>query len=845
MSIVEGKPRLSKRRQRVLWTSAIALLALAVGAALFVRAYRARSAREYRPGEANGDITESLARDLPRDAPKPVFVDVTKQSGLGDFVTFAGNRGSELPEDMGSGAAWGDFDNDGDDDLFVVSAGGPLAADEHQLAASVLYENDGAGHFAPSPRFPETRIHGMAAAWGDYDADGWLDLVVTGYNTLRLYHNDRGTLAVDPRFPGPKGFWSGVAWGDYDNDGHVDLYVCGYVKYLPSKSGEQRTSQQYGAAVPYTLNPASFEPERNLLFHNTGRGTFVELGAKAGVANLAGRSLSAVWHDFDNDGWLDLYVANDISDNVFYHNVKGRFEDISHPAWVADYRGAMGLAVGDWNRDGDDDLFITHWIAQENALYDSMLKDTGQFRFTDAADTFGLGQIALPVVGWGTEFLDFDSDGWLDLIAANGSTFESEQAPKRLVPQLPFLLWNRHGEYFHDLAPLSPPLAQAHVARGLAVSDYDADGDLDVLIVRHGEGVQLLRNDTAHGHWAEFVLRRAPRSTSAALILARGASVVVHAGGATLRRALTSGSYLSQSTGVLHVGLGPAATIDRLEVHWGGGAVTTYGPLAADRRWQITQGSGTPEELHARAAAPEIPEHERAVRFWDRQRAGMQALKVEKNPSKAAALFREALALDPSHEDARYYLATSLAAQGKTDDALAEYEQLTRVNPKSHRGYTAWGTLRAMTARSRADLAAAERSLERAQRLNPEETGALLVLGEVALLRGATAVAEQRLKAACQTNARAAGGLFLLGYIAWKRGDAVGAQALLVSARAALGPDWKPKGATAEGDVQGAALSDSATPLSRFWEHWDGRANASAAYRPLDTYLAHRPARSR
>lgn len=840
MLITEGPLKLSKRRRRVLWTSALAAVTLIAGLIFLVRAYRARQAQAYNPGEANSDITESLARDLPHDAPKPSFVDVTKETGLAGFVTFAGDRGSELPEDMGSGAAWGDVDNDGDDDLFVVSAGGPLSAPEAQLAPSILYIQDGAGHFAPSLQFPETRIQGMAAAWGDYDGDGWIDLVVTGYNTLRLFYNNHGALTRDPRFPDLKGFWSGVSWGDYDNDGRLDLYVCGYVKYVPAKRGDQHTSQQYGTAVPYTLNPASYEPERNLLFHNRGGGVFAEVGVKAGVSNPGGRSLSSVWHDFDNDGWLDLYVANDISDNAFYHNVKGRFEDISHPAWVADYRGAMGLAVGDWNRDGDDDIFITHWIAQENALYDSMCKDTGQLRFTDAADTFGLGQIALPVAGWGTEFLDFDSDGWLDLVAANGSTFETEQAPKRLVPQLSFLLWNRHGEYFHDLAPLSAPLAQPHVSRGLAVSDYDNDGDLDILLVQTGGGVQLLRNDTAQGHWAEVVLRRPPATKDAPPAVARGALAVAHVGTVALRRTVDNGSYLSQSTSVLHFGLGAAAQIDRLEVHWPGGAVSTHGPLAADRRWRITEGNPAAEELHAPAAATVMSDRDRIVAFWDRQRAGMQALKVEKNPAKAAGLFRDALALDPGHEDAHYYLATSLAAQGKTDEALGEYETLTRLNSRSHRGFTAWGTLRAMTARSDADLAAAERSLHSAHRLNPEETGALLVLGEVALLRGATATAEQRLRAACQTNTRSVGGLFLLGYLAWKRGDTAGAMARLTSARAALGAEWKPKGATAEGDVKGASLSDSTTPLARYWEQWDGTAAPAAAYRALDTRMRSR-----
>jgi hypothetical protein len=207
---------------------------------------------------------------------------------------------------------------------------------------------------------------------------------------------------------------------------------------------------QEGTAVPYTLNPSSYAPQRNLLFRNDGTGRFTEVARQLGVDNPEGRSLSALWHDLDDDGWLDLYVANDISDNVLYHNVKGRFEDISHPAWVADYRGAMGLTAGDWNRDGDDDLFITHWLAQENALYDSLLKDTGRFTFADSADMSGLGQIALPMVGWGTEFVDFDADGWLDLVVANGSTLETDREPKLLVPQNPFLFWNRRGEFFYD-----------------------------------------------------------------------------------------------------------------------------------------------------------------------------------------------------------------------------------------------------------------------------------------------------------------------------------------------------------------------------------------------------------
>ena len=214
----------------------------------------------------------------------------------------------------------------------------------------------------------------------------------------------------------------------------------------------------------------------------------------------------------------------------------------------------------------------------------------------------------------------------------------------------------------------------------------------------------------------------------------------------------------------------------------------------------------------------------------------MQAVKVEQNCDKAVLLLQKALTYDPAHEDARYYLGNCLAAQGHIDAALAQYKQLTQNNPQSHRGFARWGTLRAMTARSPADLADAERALEKAYRLNPEETGALLSLGEVALLRGQSAVARTRLAAITQTNPRATGAFFLLGYLQWKEGNETGAGELLARARQTLGPDWKPRGATAEGDVTRKMETESTT-LSRFWESWDGSLVPRQTYKPLDAHL--------
>jgi len=843
--------RRRRRLRRAAWTAVAIAAAAAAGGALL---YRATRPDVRRPGEALPEITSRLSRGLPPDAPEPSFTDVTAAAGLGDFVAFRGARSSQLPEDMGSGAAWGDWDGDGDDDLFLVSAGGPLGVPDGELAPSLLYENRGDGGFRPAAGFPDTRIHGMAAAWGDYDGDGRLDLALSGFDTLRLYRNHGASLVRDPAFAAPPGFWAGVTWGDFDNDRDLDLYVCGYVRYAPDVAAGAGVTLQYGTAVPFTLNPASFEPERNLLYRNDGAAGFAEVAAELGVANPTGRSLGALWHDFDGDGWLDLYVANDISDNALYLNRRGRgFADAGLAAWVADYRGAMGLAAGDWNRDGDDDLFVTHWVAQENALFDSLAADARgaggtaaaagdgaaagdeppALRFTDVAAAHGLGQIALPMVGWGTAFADFDSDGWLDLAVANGSTFETADAPKRLVPQPPFLFWNQHGHHFHDLAPASPPLAEPIVGRGLAVADYDRDGDLDLLLVRLDGGARLLRNDVEQGH--RLTLRLRSRTASGeALGRGDGATVIARAGGIVLRRTVTSASYLSQDSATVHLGLGAAAGVDALEVRWLGGAAQTFPALAGDAVWELAEGDPVPRR--ADEAAP-ADERARRAEFWAAHRAAMDALKVDGDVETAERLFRRALELDPDHEDARYYLANSLASQGRLDAALDQLDALRRSHPGSHRAHKQWGVLRARSATTAADLDAAEAALERALELNLEETGALLALAEIDLLRGRDREADRRLELVVRTHPRSVAGLFLRGYLAYARGAAAASRSLLAAARAARGEDRVPAGAAAEGEVR-RRMHEEQTPLSEFWQAWDGETEPERAYAALRLRLA-------
>ena len=880
VGILPERPRTGSRRlRRVTWTACTLIVLALIGALVSWRIRKENAPEEYTPGEASKDITSALSRpvaqatpvtlqtvknavssrvvdrlvdpgrNLPSEAPEPRFTDVTKAAGLASFRQFQGARTSQLPEDMGSGVAWGDFDNDGLDDLFVVSGGGSLDLPASQLAPSVLYHNLGDGRFEKVQDFPDLRIHGMGAAWGDYNNDGWLDLVVTGYDTIILFRNHHGHLVRDKSFPSPKGFWTGVSWGDYNRDGYLDLYVCGYVKYKPGERDASANSTQFGLEVPFTLNPASYEPERNLLFRNNGNGTFTEVAQQLGVANPDGRSLSALWHDFDGDGWPDLYVANDISENKLYLNHHGTFVDAGRSARVEEYRGSMGLAAGDFDRDGDDDLFISHWIAQGFALYQSLLSEQkgmpngSELHFTDVAANMGIGQPSLQKIGWGASFVDFDSDGWPDLVVANGSTFEQkETSPPQLTPMPSFLFWNAQGSFFYDLAPWNRSLSQPHVSRGLAVADFNDDGAMDIAIVDQGEGVRLLRNDIPQGNWAEFRLHSRVPPTGAQLGFGDGATVIAWVVGVPLRRTVGSSSYLSQDSHRVHIGLGAAPKIDRLEVHWLRGRTETWTSLAANQIWEITQGQPeakpfTPHAVNLTQASPLVQlDKAGLVQFWDKQHAAMDAMKRERNFAKAAQLFRDALALNPDHEDSHYYLANCLAALNDIPSAIAELDALARINPQNHRAFQRKGELLAASASSRSQLELARKSLDAALRLNSEETGTLVLLGQVALAQGDLAAAEQYFAHACQANPRAANVWFLRSYIAWKQRDFQRASEMLATARNARGHDWKPAGSVLEGDVQHRMYSESGF-LNVFEQRWDGSADATRAYAQLDVYL--------
>jgi len=591
-------------RQRKL-TFAVVLGSIFIAVLILIFLTMANHKETYIPGENIPGLTAGLSRTLPPDHPSVTFTDISGDAGI-RFIHFSGTRTIQLPEDMGSGAAWGDYDNDGLSDLFAVNFSGPISLPLEELqkrsAKCALYHNNGDGTFTDvaSSTGLDLAIWGNAAAWGDVDNDGWKDLLITSYGHNYLFRNNGNGTFEDISKPshigGPEGYWSGAAWGDYNKDGFIDVYICGYVEYSAQTKG--KISLQYNTEVPASINPSSFSPVANLLYLNLGNNTFREVAETAGVSNNNGRSLSAAWCDFDEDGWPDLYVANDVSDNVFYRNLgDGTFEEISHSAFVADYRGAMGIAIGDWDLDTDMDMFITHWMAQENALYTNLLAQTlnlqtttsAKVRFMDQADRYGLGQIALEFIGFGTSFFDYDNDGRLDIFVANGSTFQKEDNRKLLKPMPDKIFWNRNNkEGFFDVSAVSGDYFQKKfIGRGAAICDYDNDGDPDIYIANNiGPGV-LLRNEGGNrNHWLQVKLKGTKSNADAF-----GTVVRVQADSMVLVRQVgAQGSYLSQNSLIQHFGLGTHSIVDTLFVKWPSGIEQILTGINANQRIEIIEG---------------------------------------------------------------------------------------------------------------------------------------------------------------------------------------------------------------------------------------------------------------
>ena len=540
---------------------------------------------------------------------KTVFKRVTS-TGI-NFTHSRGHRTSLLPEDMGSGAGFADYDGDGDLDLYIVNNPGPLAQQVTDMSTkNVLYRNNGNGRFTDVTI--EANVgdygYGMGCVFGDYDNDGNLDLYVTNYGPNVLYHNNGNGRFTNVTVGADVGnsLWStGAAFGDYDQDGDLDLYVCNYVEYdLSELESMQKESIQAGKPVPSALNPHVFTPQDNVLYRNNGDGTFADVTAELGVEAHGGRSLQAIFSDLDLDGDLDLYVANDTSPNFVYrNNGDGTFEDISEASWAADFRGSMGLTSGDYDGDQDLDLFISHWIDEENALYRNLWVEENNLVFKAVGDrnqeTFirlvdesygaALGEESLKYIGWGTDFFDYDNDGDLDIFVTNGSSFQQLDQPQYLIAQKDQLFRNEDGEIFADVSEASGIASMPlHVGRGATFGDYDNDGDVDIFVVNNHEQAVLLRNEARSYNWLHVKLIGTLGNRDGI-----GSKIRLRSGNMNqLREIIAGSSYMSFNSLIAEFGLGSYMLVDWLEVRWLNGKIEQFTDIEVNQRITIKEGEG-------------------------------------------------------------------------------------------------------------------------------------------------------------------------------------------------------------------------------------------------------------
>jgi hypothetical protein len=531
--------------------------------------------------DAEGSVATEFRHQIPEHAPPLRFQDVAAEVGI-SFRHGRGERRRLLPEDTGSGCAWGDFDGDGDPDLYAVNFPQDPARPDPVADSNRLYRNDRRQFVdvTDAAGVGDPDGFGMGASFADVDNDGDLDLYVTNHGPNRLFRNrGDGTFEEDAARAGvAAASWScGVTWGDVDRDQDLDLYVCNYLEYSELPEGSSSGSPEW-EGIPFTLNPNSYDPQANQLYLNRGDGTFEEAGVRLGVDNRSGRSLGATFCDFDGDGWLDLYVNNDVSQNAMYLNLGDqceedgkRFLEISALTGTADPRGSMGLSVGDVSdrknsTDGYPDLFITHWVAQENALYIGMRFAPGQFEFRDRVRQYRLGEVSTDTVGWGAAMVDLDLDGHLDIAVANGSTLELQGNKSLLTAEPLFLFWSDAGR-FHDLAPASGGATGLHCARGLAAADFDADGDVDLAVSVNRGTLLLLRNESETPHHALTVRLEAPAS------LCFGARIEVKTpAGVQTRWWGADVSYASMHHTDVVFGLGEESHAESVQVFWADGS---------------------------------------------------------------------------------------------------------------------------------------------------------------------------------------------------------------------------------------------------------------------------------
>ena len=501
------------------------------------------------------------------------FVDVTQEAGI-HWKHVDGRSGQKyFMETLGSGAAFFDYDKDGDPDLYFVNSAPLPGYVSQEVPTNCLYRNNGDGTFTDVTEKAGVGDtgYGHGCAVGDYDNDGHLDLYVTNYGVNRLYRNNGdGTFTEVAESAGvtePR--WStGCAFADYDRDGNLDLYVVNYIVFdideNPWCGFKEKGIRAY-------CEPDNFTAQSDTLYRNNGDGTFTDVTKTAGIYNTTGKGLGVVWGDYNNDGTPDIYVANDSTENLFYHNTgDGTFEEVGFMVGVAlsedgVAENGMGTAFGDWNNDGWLDLTVTNYAQQTNTLYHN---DADGF-FTDATATTKTAQLTYPYLGWATAFIDYDNDGYQDLFVANGHLHENlaELGQEGTYGQRNLLFRNNtaNGTFTEVSESLGPGMTLEDVSRGATFADYDLDGDIDIVVTNSNTAPRLLRNDGGNRkNYLQLRLTATRGSTDAI-----GARVKITTGNLTQTREVRSGDgYLSQQDLTLHFGIGDYERVDSIEVVW-------------------------------------------------------------------------------------------------------------------------------------------------------------------------------------------------------------------------------------------------------------------------------------
>jgi enediyne biosynthesis protein E4 len=537
-----------------------------------------------------------------------VFEDAAEKAGLTHWTHTMGSKDKKyIIETNGSGVCLLDYDNDGWLDIFLVNGSTFDAMDGKATPPhAALFHNNHDGTFtevAEKAGVTNDRW-GFGCAVADYDNDGWPDIYITNWGQNRLYRNNHnGTFTDMAEKAGVQvGGWStGATWGDYDGDGHLDLFVPGYVHFdrnnLPSGGGSGvADSFCTFRGVQVNCGPRGLKGEPDHLFHNNGDGTFADVSAKAGVGDAPGYyGLSSLFVDINNDGKVDLLVADDSTPNYLYINKgDGTFEDDSYASGYAlneagRETASMGIAAGDFENNGQVDVFNTTFSDDYKPLY----RNEGDANMTDISYQMGIAAISVPFLGWGDAFFDYDNDGWKDLMMADGHVYpQVDQHPWGTSwAQRPMLFHNVGGKKFEPVpATEGTGLADVISGRGLAAGDLFNDGKLDVVInVMDGHPVLLRNVSPDKNHWLELKLAGGEKSPRDAV----GATVYVTANGMKQRGdVLSGGSYCSSSDPRPHFGLGQATKVDDVEVHWPSGSVEHFTVRGVDRIVTITEGSG-------------------------------------------------------------------------------------------------------------------------------------------------------------------------------------------------------------------------------------------------------------